>query len=559
QYNKNEANLKELLHSQSRFRDLFFSSPIGHEWFDADGSLLEINQACLDIFGVANQDDLKGLNIWEDPNLPGNMREKVETGEIQKFETLFDFDKAWPRNFYKTSKTGTMYLEVVISPIWDNQNRSQSGFLVHVIDITAKKNLEKSLVERIVALTQPLNEPASVQFADLFNIDQLQQLQDAFSEATQVGSLITLPDGTWITKPSNFCRLCNDIIRKTEKGKANCTHSDQCIGRYHPSGPVIQRCMSGGLWDAAANITVGGNHIASWLIGQVKNEDVNEDKVLAYADEIGADREQFKEALAEVPQMSREQFEKVASILYLFANELSARAYQNVQQARFISERQRAETALKRANEQINLLTSITRHDINNKLTAMIAYLVLIRDNSHESECKTYIGKIEQIASTMRNQIDFTKVYQNLGSHEPLWQKVQEILPYQEIPPEITFKSNVSGLEVYADPMLEKVFQTLLDNSIRHGERVTMIDVSYIRESTDCVISWEDNGTGISDTEKPYIFNRGYGKNTGLGLFLAKEILGITGVEIQETGMQGKGARFDIRIPSDMFRARDSQ
>ncbi|PWR72883.1 hypothetical protein DK846_06785 [Methanospirillum lacunae] len=257
--------------------------------------------------------------------------------------------------------------------------------------------------------------------------------------------------------------------------------------------------------------------------------------------------------------MSREQFGKVASILYLFANELSARAYQNVQQARFISERQRAETALKRANEQINLLTSITRHDINNKLTAMIAYLVLIKDNPNDSECKTYIGKIEQIASTMRNQIEFTKVYQDLGSHEPLWQKIQEILPYQEIPPEIAFKSNVSGLEVYADPMLEKVFQTLLDNSIRHGEKVTMIEVSYVRESSGCTIFWQDNGAGISDQEKTFIFDRGYGKNTGLGLFLAKEILGITGVEIQETGIHGKGARFEIHIPSDMFRIRGSQ
>jgi len=559
QYDTNEKNLKDLLETQSRFRDLFFSSPIGHGSFDPDGKLIEINQACLDIFGITNPEMLKKFILWSDPNLPEEVYTRVQNGEVQRFELLYDFDKIRVNNLYCTSKSATIFLEIVISPIKNFKTGTQSGFLVHVSDITAKKNLEKSLVDRIFALTQPLNDQSSVQFSDLFNIDQLQQLQDAFAEATQVASLITLPDGSWVTQPSNFCRLCNDIIRKTEKGKGNCKYSDQCIGRLNPSGPIIQPCLSGGLWDAAANITIGGKHVASWFIGQVKNEDIDEDKILGYADEIGADRIQFKEALAEVPKMSREQFEKVVSILSLFANELSARAYQNMQQARFISERKRAESALKRANEQINLLTSITRHDIRNKLTAMIAYLVLIKEYPHTPECTTYIEKIEQITKTIRNQIEFTRVYQDLGSHEPMWQKVSDILPHQEIPPEIHFKSEISGVEIYADPMMEKVFETLLDNSIRHGERVTTITVSYSMKPTGCTVIWEDNGAGIPEEEKLRIFERGYGKNTGLGLFLTKEILEITRIDIHETGIFGKSARFEIQVPAEMFKVSDKQ
>nr|WP_319540235.1 PAS domain S-box protein [uncultured Methanospirillum sp.] len=559
QYETNENNLKDLLETQSRFRDLFFSSPIGHAWFDPDGRLIEINQACLDIFGISSQEDVKGFWLWSDPNLPEDICVSVQAGEVRRFELLFDFELIRAENLFDTSKSAAIYLEMVISPIQNLKTNVNDGFLVHVQDITTKKSLEKTLIDRIVALTQPLNEPSSIQFSDLFNIDQLQQLQDAFAEATQVASLITLPDGTWVTQPSNFCRLCKDIIRNTEKGKANCLYSDQSIGRFHPSGPLLQPCLSGGLWDAAANITIGGNHIASWFIGQVKNEDIDEEKILAYADEIGADRTQFREALAEVPKMSREQFEKVVSILSLFTNELSSRAYQNVQQARFISERQRAESALKRANEQINLLASITRHDIRNKLTAMIAYLVLIKENPHAPECITYIEKIEQITNTIRNQIEFTRVYQDLGSHEPLWQKVNDILPYQEIPPEIIFETNVADLEIYADPMLAKVFQTLLDNSIRHGERVTAITVSYNLKPAGCRVIWEDNGVGIAEDEKSSVFERGFGKNTGLGLFLAKEILTITGIGIHETGIPGEGARFEILVPPEMFRVRDNQ
>ncbi|MDO9065457.1 MAG: PocR ligand-binding domain-containing protein, partial [Chloroflexota bacterium] len=102
----------------------------------------------------------------------------------------------------------------------------------------------------------------------------MQRIQDFFADATGVASIIIRPDGTPITNPSNFCRLCNEIIRKTDIGLTNCIKSDAEIGRPNPSGPVIQPCLSGGLWDAGVSIIVGGKHIANWLIGQVKNEEL---------------------------------------------------------------------------------------------------------------------------------------------------------------------------------------------------------------------------------------------------------------------------------------------
>ncbi|MEI8245915.1 MAG: PocR ligand-binding domain-containing protein, partial [Lentisphaerota bacterium] len=153
---------------------------------------------------------------------------------------------------------------------------------------------------------------SGIRFSDIFKLDEIQRLQDLFSDASGVASIITHPDGTPITRPSNFCRLCNDIIRKTEKGCANCFKSDAILGRYNASGPVVQPCLSGGLWDAGASITVGGKHIANWLIGQVRNAKLDEQRMIKYADEIGADREEFMKALHEVPVMQVEKFNKVA-------------------------------------------------------------------------------------------------------------------------------------------------------------------------------------------------------------------------------------------------------
>ena len=108
--------------------------------------------------------------------------------------------------------------------------------------------------------------------------------------------------------------------------------------------------------------------------------------------------------------------------------------------------------------------------------------------------------------------------------------------------------------------MLEKVFYNLRDNTLRHGKEATQISVSYqVQEDGGCIIYWQDNGIGIPNNQKQRIFEKGFGKNTGLGLFLALEILGITGITMQETGVFGLGARFEIFIPKGRYRIESNQ
>ena len=210
------------------------------------------------------------------------------------------------------------------------------------------------------------NSMNTIKFSDIFVLEDIQRIQDMFSDATGVASIITHPDGTPITKPSNFCRLCNEIIRTTEKGRANCYHSDASIGRQCSLGPTVRQCLSGGLWDAGTGIAVGGQHIANWLIGQVRNEKVDINRIVAYADEIGANRSVFIEALNEVPVMSAEQFDKIAKMLFAFANQLSEKAYSNLQLKLQIAERERANELLRESEENL----SITLHSIGDGVIA---------------------------------------------------------------------------------------------------------------------------------------------------------------------------------------------
>jgi len=176
-------------------------------------------------------------------------------------------------------------------------------------------------------------------FDQLFDVDEVQKIQDAFSKATGVASIITEIDGTPITKPSGFSYFCNEIIRKTEKGCSNCMKSDAILGSPHPDGPKIQKCLSGGLFDGGTSIMVGNHHAANWLIGQVLDEDADFEEIYKYCDEIGADFDEFDAALQKVIRMPLEQFVNICNFLYLNANILSSHAMKNIVQQEEIRKR----------------------------------------------------------------------------------------------------------------------------------------------------------------------------------------------------------------------------
>lgn len=223
---------------------------------------------------------------------------------------------------------------------------------------------------------------------------------------------------------------------------------------------------------------------------------------------------------------------------------------------RDITERKKTEVALRRANRQLGLLSGITRHDVLNKLTGVLGYLKLAEIYAANPRINVYLEKIETLVTEMQSQIEFSRIYQELGSHDADWIDLDSVMPRSRIPSPITLNADVGNVKVFADPMLEKIFSNLLDNAIRHGVHVTEITVSAKLSGKDLVIIWEDNGEGISEHEKERIFEQGYGKNTGLGLFLSREILSLTGITIRETGTPGQGARFEITVPKGQFQGK---
>ena len=220
------------------------------------------------------------------------------------------------------------------------------------------------------------------------------------------------------------------------------------------------------------------------------------------------------------------------------------------------------EEAFRKANEKLNLLSSITRHDILNQLMALRGFLDLSQIMTKDAEAGEYIRKARNAAAIIERHISFTRLYQDIGVKSPIWQNVRECLkkPVTDLlPASVTCTVDLDTIEVYADPLFEKVLYTLIDNSLQYGEKVTEIRLSWrLIDTGEPVLQYEDNGVGIVPDDKEHIFERGFGKHTGFGLFLARQILAITGMTIKETGEAGKGARFEITVPKRAYRLQKS-
>ncbi|MFA7304681.1 MAG: PAS domain S-box protein, partial [Methanoregula sp.] len=227
-----------------------------------------------------------------------------------------------------------------------------------------------------------------------------------------------------------------------------------------------------------------------------------------------------------------------------------------------VTERKKAEEALQQANKQLSLLSGITRHDILNQLFALKGYIELSHEEiDNPTKLIELIKKEEKVARTIEHQITFTRDYQELGAAAPEWQSVNASitkavagLPMRDIHVEVDPKNP----EVFADRLFEKVFYNLLDNALRYGgEQMKTIRVLSQESDASLTIICEDDGVGITAEDKKKLFTKGFGKNTGLGLFLSREILAITGITITENGVPGKGARFEITVPKGMWRIKD--
>lgn len=526
--------------------------------------------------------------------------EKIAGTHLKSFigktikEVQPEIGQFWLDKYREVAETGNA-ASITNYPIGNNKffdswlfSPKQGEVAAIFTDVTNRKLAESALQKRLIALTSPIETSAGFGFEELFNIQEIQKIQDAFAEATGVASLITDPNGVPITNPSNFCELCSDIIRKTKKGLENCFYSDKEICNINGTKPTFQRCLSCGLWDGGTTISIGNRPIAKWLVGQVIDNSFDLDVIQNYADEIGVDKAVFRKALDKVPKMSKEKFETICNALSLIANQLSNLAVQNVQQARFITDKQMALNQLEISERKVNKINielselnktkdrlfSIIGHDLKGPFSGFLG----LTENLAKNISSLSSEEIQKYASVMH--ISANKLYE-LISNLFEWAKIQS--GNMDIKPEILsvnsavenvfglfskvskaksislINNNLDNLKVFADSyMFLSVLRNLIFNAIKFSFPNGQIKVTSNKKDNFVSICVEDTGVGIEtkDLEKIFQVDSGFSskgtngeEGSGLGLVLCKNMIEKNGGTIQIDSAIGKGTKVIISLP----------
>jgi ligand-binding sensor protein len=200
----------------------------------------------------------------------------------------------------------------------------------------------KNLRNKLDQILEVDHDSKVVSLPELIDPKRLQKMQDSFSTAFGVASIIIDIEGNQITAPSNFSRICNKI-RETEKGLSSCIKSNVEIGSNAArlQKPSIKKCGNCSLLDAGAPIIVEGRHIATWIVGQSPAGSLNKKSLEKYADEIGVTFVELEDAYAELNRIPLNKFEEIVDLLWSFTTEISSLAFSNLELARELAKKKK--------------------------------------------------------------------------------------------------------------------------------------------------------------------------------------------------------------------------
>lgn len=220
-----------------------------------------------------------------------------------------------------------------------------------------------------------------------------------------------------------------------------------------------------------------------------------------------------------------------------------------------ISELKKAEEALKASNEKLRVVGSLTRHDIRNKLAGLNGYIFLLRKKlNNDDEAVRNLKEMELVSNQILRILEFLRFYEQLGAEKLTNMDVEKCISeaaslFSDLS-KVRIVNECHGLSVQADSLLTQVFYNLIDNSLKHGEKVTEIKICCRSDGADLLdLIYEDNGVGVLEEMRANLFKEGHGRGTGYGLYLTKKICETYGWKVRETGKHGEGARFVMTMP----------
>jgi PAS domain S-box-containing protein len=210
-------------------------------------------------------------------------------------------------------------------------------------------------------------------------------------------------------------------------------------------------------------------------------------------------------------------------------------------------------------NDKLLVVGSLTRHDIRNKLSAFNGLIFLLKKRvGGNAEATEKLSEMQRVLSQLLDILEFQKTYELVGSEKLMFVNVgnffEEAVALLSDSKGLAIDYHCQGLEVLADSLLRQVIYNLIDNTLKYGEKATAIKLYCQKDNDDLLLIYEDNGQGITKEQRQHLFQKGFGRGTGLGLYMIKRIVTTYGWTLDEVGASGVGVRFVMTIPPGRYK-----
>lgn len=233
QLRKAELQAKEdrraLDHSEKILRNIYKNLPVGIELYDKDGYLVDMNDKELEIFGLADMQEALGVSLFENPNIPEDVKEKLRAKENVDFSINYDFSKI---DRYVTSRRkDVINLQTKVALLYDSQNQF-SNYLFINID-TTETTSAYTKIQEFEHLFLLIGDYAKVGFAH-FNV----MTRDGYAQDTWYRNLgekenTPMPQviGVYSHVHPEDCAVLKQFVGQVKEGKATSLSKEVRINR----------------------------------------------------------------------------------------------------------------------------------------------------------------------------------------------------------------------------------------------------------------------------------------------------------------------------------------
>ncbi|KKM11484.1 histidine kinase [Clostridiales bacterium PH28_bin88] len=350
---------------------------------------------------------------------------------------------------------------------------------------------------------------------------KLQEVQNKFSEATGLAAIIAERDGSAITRPSHFSRLCR-MIRSTQLGREECYKSDAQVGiMAAETGKTSMHYCHSGLIDLAAPLMVNGACWGSILCGQVLLSKPGKEELghaVWRAKKLGLNTEEYVDAFREIEVVPENRVRAAAELLQMVANYIVEMGVSRLFQQKLVEEiRTRAEMEQALRSLELKALQSqVNPHFLFNTLNAATR-LALFENAPRTQEL------VHALARLLRYSL------RNIDQMIPLREEIDHVRNYLLIQ-KVRYQDHIQ-ISIEADEEIlgflipAMTLQPLVENAIVHGlepkEENGLLSIVAFADGEEMVVMIRDTGVGMENSLVNRVLNEGgsgFGHTTGLGI-----------------------------------------